>query len=293
MLLFCAGCGAQSQPSGNGGMFSFFKDKRAAKSVTSIHADVGAPLVRQQKFPDTRVSSAPARMPRQLALDGVPPQAALLEEPVPGQTTTAYLIEGSGGRPPLALVNINAGKPHVELWELGAGEKPSFARQRTVRLDPEQDSWSGFLLSGAAHLPGDRLLLAVFYYAPHVKQALFVYDAASDSYTKITNVVPFTNNRQQFFEAQSIGPDAVIVQYYTGRIRISPEVYYNTPSNLRLFSTRYPQGVEVLQLSAADGSIERWAVMDRTLWLDAKDSREPRRPQQLIWSLKLGKMLPP
>ena len=292
-FLFCVGCEAQSEDSGNGGMFTFFKDKRAAKSATAVHADVGAPLVREASFPGMRPTAASARVPRQLALDGVPPQGSLLEQPIAGQTTTAYVTDASHGRAPLALVNINVGRPHIEVWELGPGNKLLFVRKKTVRLDPEQDSWSGFLLAGVAYLADSRLLLAVFYYAPHVKQALFVYDSASDSYTKIANVVPHTDDRQKFFEAQLVAPDAIIVQYYTGHIRLAPEVYYNTPSHLRLFAPRYPQGIELLQLSAADGSVERWAVIDKTLWLEARDTRERHKPKEFIWSLNLGKVLPP
>jgi hypothetical protein len=291
MSSVCAGCGAQSDNVGSGGMFSFFKDKDAAKSATRVHADVGAPLVRQDHFPASRPSVLSAQAPKQLALNGVPPDAAFLDQPIVGQTTSAYIIEEAGGAR-LAFANISGAHAHIELWELNVNEKPLFKRKRTVRLDPEQDSWRSFLLADVVRLPENRLLLSVFYYAPQVKQALFVYDYAADSYTKIANVVPHTDNRQKFFEAQLVAPDAAIVQYYTNRIRLAPEVYYNTPSHLRLFTPRYPQGVEILQLSAADGSLKRWAVIDKTLWLEAADSRDPRKPKDFIWSLNLEKMLP-
>jgi hypothetical protein len=272
-------------------MFSFFKDKDAAKSATRVHADAGAPLVRQDHFSVSQPSVLSAKAPKQLALNGVPPDAAFLDQPIVGQTTSAYVIEDAAGAR-LAFVNISGAHARIELWELTVNEKFLFKRKRTVRLDPEQDSWRSFLLADVARLPENRLLLAVFYYAPQVKQALFVYDYATDSYTKIANVVPHTDNRQKFFAAQLVAPDAMIVQYYTNRIRLAPEVYYNTPSHLRLFTPRYPQGVEVLQLSAADGSVKRWAVIDKTLWLEATDSRDARKPKDFIWSLNLEKMLP-
>ena len=273
-------------------MFSLFKNQDAAKNVTTVHADVGASLLRQTNFPAPRVTAATAACtPRKLALDGVPPQASLLDQPIVGQTTSAYLIESSGGGVPLAFVNINIGRANIELWELSPGEKPAFARQRAVRLDSEQDSWAGYLLNDVACLPGNRWLLAVFYYAPHVKQALFMYDGSSDSYTRITNVVPHARDHQRFFDAQLVAPDATIVQYYTNRIRLAPEVYYTTPSHLRLFTPRYPQGIEIVQLSAADGSVERWTVIDETLWLETKDWRERHQPKDFIWSLNLQRVL--
>lgn len=273
-------------------MFSFFKDKSAAKSTTTVHADVGALLVRQQAFPAKQPTATSAPAPKQLALDGVPPQASLLDRSIAGQTTTAYVIEGSAGHPPLALVNISGAQAHIELWELVAGEKPVFARQRAVRLDSAQDSWSAFLLADVASLPSNRLLVAVFYYAPQVKQALFEYDIAADSFTKIANVTPHnTLDQQKFFAAQLVAPETVIVQYYTSSIRLAPEVYYNTPSHLRLFSPRYPQGLEILQLAAADGGIERWTVIDKMLWIQSRDPRERGKPADFVWSLNLEKVL--
>jgi hypothetical protein len=273
-------------------MFSFFKGKGAAKSPTVIHADVGAPLVRQQSFSAARPTAIPAQTPKQFALDGVPPDAALLEKPIPGQTTAAYVIEGAAGGARLAFVNIGGARAHIELWELTVKEKPLFGKKRAVRLDPEQDSWGAFLISDVALLPDNRVLLAVFYYAPQVKQALFLYDSTTDAYTKISNIVPYADNRQKFFEAQLVAPNAVIVEYYSDRIRLAPDVYYNTPSHLRLFAPRYPQGGEVLRLSADDGSVKRWTVINKTLWLEALDYREAHQPKTLIWSLNLENVLP-
>jgi len=273
-------------------MFSLFKDKRAAQGETRVHPDAGATLARQSSFPSAQRSVPVAPAVQVRALRGVPPKAELLDQPIPGETTSAYLVDGPGGQPPLAVVNISGARAHIEIWELKSAGKPVFARSRPVRLDPEQDSWTSFLLSDVARLPGNRLLLAVFYYAPQVKQALFVYDVAAGSYTKIANVVPYADNRQKFFEAQWVAPDTALVSYYTGRTRIAPEIYYNTPTHLRLFSPRYPQGIELLQLAAADGSVARWSVLDKTLWLESRDTRKPREPKTFAWSLSLENLLP-
>lgn len=274
-------------------MFSFFKDKGAAKSVTSVPAEVGAPLVRQQAFSSKPPTAGAAPAPKRLALDGVPPQASLLEQPIAGQTTTAFLVEGARGHPPLALVNISGAQAHIELWELGTDDKPVFLHKRNVRLDPAQESWNAHLLADVAYLPAGRLLVAVFYYAPQVKQALFLYDIGADSFTRIATVTPYnTIDQEKFFEAQRVAPEAVMVQYFTGSIRLAPEVYYNTPSHLRLFTPQHPQGLDVLQIGAADGGIERWAVIDKTLWIKSRDPRERGRPKDFVWSLNLEKVLP-
>jgi hypothetical protein len=272
-------------------MFEFFGKKNPAASVTSIHAEVDAPLVREKAFPETPSSVAFDPTPKRLALKGVPPQGSLLERPIHGETTTAYIVEGSPKRARLALVTINVGRPHVELWELGATDEFVFASQRTVRLDPNEDSWAGFLLSGVAALPGERLLLAITYYAPHVKHALFVYDMSSGSCTKLSNVVPDIRNPSTLFEAQRVAPETVMVKYHSDRVRLAPEVYYNVPSHLRLYGPHCPEGLELVRLSAADGSVRRFSVVNDTLWLDAWDIRERGNPQALVWSLNLQKVL--
>lgn len=290
VLMVCAGCGAQSGESGGGGMFSFFRNKDSVPTV--VDPTVGAQLVRQSAFPATPPAVIePAVTCAQRAVRGIPPQASLVDEAVPGVTTTAYVIDATSAHPPLALVNISGAAARVELWELSPDTAPTFVRQRSVRLDPEQDQWASFLLADVACMPGGRLLLAVFYYAPQVKQALFLYDIATDSYTKIAGVVPFADNRRQFFDLQFTAPDQALLLYYTAATRIAPEVYYNAPAHLRVFTSQQPHGREVLKLGAADGTVERWAIIDRTVWLQTQDFRERKQPKAFIWSLDLRSLL--
>jgi hypothetical protein len=295
MVLLCTGCGAQTDNAGSDGMFSFFKNKGASKTVTTVHPDVAAPLVPQAKFTTAQPAATLECTPKQLALDGLPPQGKFLAAPVPGQTKTAFVVEGSAGQPRLTFANVErpGGDLRFEVWELGgSASQPTFARQRALQLDPKQASWSIFYLADVACLPGNRFLLAVGYHAPHAKHGLFVYDSASNSSTKLADVQPYADNLDQLFDSQFVAPDAVIVHYFTDTIRLAADVYYNTPSRLRLFAPRYPQGVELLQLSAADGSVRRWSVIDKTLWIDALDYREKHKPKQLYWSLNLEHVLP-
>jgi hypothetical protein len=275
-------------------MFSFFKNKGAGKTATAVHPDVGAPLVPQSNFPATKPPPTVECTPQEQAFDGAPPGGKWADKRISGQTTAAFVVEGSAGQPRLGFVNVRGpgGDLRMQVWELGAGNQPPFTRQRAVRLDPKQDSWTVFFLTSMACLPGNRYLLAINYYDPHVLHALYVYDSTKDSYTKLADVKAYADNLEQFFDAQVVAPDAVIVHYFTGTMRLAADVYYNTPSRLRLFTPRYPQGLELAQLSANDGSVRRWAVIDKTLWLDALDYREKHKPKQLYWSLNLENVLP-
>lgn len=298
MLLLCAGCGEQSEKTGGDGMFSSFVFKnKNAEGASTVAPDVGAPLVREASLPATVPAPIGARRPRELAFDGVPPRGKLLDQAIAGQTTTAFVVD-RGGQAPVALVNINNPQQSLplqsfEVWELSSVDKPDFVRKRTAKLDPAQDSWSGFSLVDAAYLPGDQLLLAVYFFAPHVKQGLFLYDMANDSYSMIDRVWPYpTFDQRQLFEAQIVAPDAVMIQYYSNATRLGPDVYYNAPGHLRLYTIGTPKGIEVLRLSPADGSINAWGVIDGKLWIEAKDTRPRKGPKEFIWSLSLEKVLP-
>jgi hypothetical protein len=177
------------------------------------------------------------------------------------------------------------------MWQVSAHAIPKFIAKKPVRLDAAQDSWGGFLAPSVACLPGNRLLLAVVYYAPQVKEALYVYDIASGEFSALGRIAPNTENYDKFFEVQPVSADTALVLYYTGTKRIAPERYYNELNHLRLYSPRYPQGVELLKLGIDDGNVTRWAVVERTLWLHTTDKRDLHKPVERYWSIDLTKVL--
>jgi len=277
-------------------MFSIFKKKPA--DVSSVHPSVGTALTRATQFPGN-VPAPPllAATCRKVALSGIPPQASVVADAVPGQTTTAFIVEQAGAAP-LAIANVNNPTGRVEIWELEAATL-RFVRQKARRMDPEQDSWVTWLLSDVACLPGKRVLVGLAYYAPQVKQALFIYDVAADAFTRFANVVPDIDDRRQFFATLNVASnvtsraaaEASLVLYNTNQVRTGPEKYYNSFNHLVLFTAKHPDGLEILKLAAADGSIRRWAVIDRTLWLQTTDRRDPRQPADFVWSLDLSNVL--
>jgi hypothetical protein len=290
VLVWCVGCsGSDGNRTDDMGLFS----SRKTNDSTTVNPMVGAQLARASQFPAAAsVPPALGMSCNQFAVDGVPPNATFRTDGTPGQATTAYLVSGAGN-PPLAFVSVGGADLNVEIWELSPGDERKFVRKRDLRLDPEQDKWVGFLLADVACLPQNRVLLAVAYFAPHVKHALFVYDIARNAVRKVADIAPDPRVRDKFFEAQTIAPEAAMVLYYTGATRVGPEVYYNANNHLLLFDARHADGLEVLRLAAADGSVERWHVSDKTLWLQATDKRDPRRATtQFVWSLDLSKVLP-
>ena len=267
-------------------MFSFFKKKPA--DVSSVHPTVGATLTRAAAFPNPIEPPALPVTCRRAAVEGVPPLAKLVDEHIEGQTSYAYIVSNPG-RPTLAAVNVTDKDGVVELWELS--EQLEFVRKRAVRVDPEQSSWITYLFTDAACLPGDRLLLGIYFIAQQVKQALFVYDISNNTFTRLADVARDVDDRERFFTAQPAAANASIVLYNTGQVRTAPEQYYNAFNHLVLFTPQHPTGLEILKLAAADGSVRRWTVIDKTLWLQATDRRDPRKPADFVWSLDLSKVL--
>ena len=293
LALTCSGCEANQSSEREGrGMFGLFGSGKSSRSTTTeVAAEVGAELV--------AASSFPAELPplplgdfgscRKLAIDGVPPTARLVDEPIRGKTTTAYRIDNISGQPPLVLANIRGSDPRIDLWELGDGER--FALQRSLLLESAQPKWVGFLMRDAACLPQQRVLLAVSYTEPEPRDALYVYDIAGKMFTKLGRVDPDSRYLHHFFEVRAIADDSAIAVYFSDVYRLGPERYLNQYNHLRLYSPRYPDGLALLKLGLDNGNIERWAIVGTTLWLDTVDARDARQPKKFMWSLDLSKVL--
>ncbi len=268
-------------------MFSLFKKKKANEAVSTVHAEVGAPLVREATF-----SAAPgipiepvAGSVSTYSVDGVPPNAKLGPKSSEAGASSAFVAAASGSRPALAIVNV-ASDGRTELWELSP--QNAFARQRAAQFDPAQASWTNYFAHDVAVLPGDLLLVGLRYREPRVKEALFLYDAAAGTFQ---NLAPFATSGRFFSVARPSAATALVL-YATNNTRIAPERYYPAPTRVLLFSPRHARGITVLELAPQDGSVDRWTVTGRKLWIESTDNRDLTAPRKLVWSLDLAKLLP-
>lgn len=286
----------QDADSGSAGMFGLFKSKKTARVATTVHAEVGASLVAAAAFPAGAAPAAGAVAGRcdKVAIEGKPPAAQIVAAAVAGQTSSGYRASGLAGQPPLAFANRPGKRPTFELWELGAGQAPSFQQQRPVLLDPAQAQWAGFLLLGLDCLAAGRLLAAVHYNEPEPRDALYLYDPAHNSFQRIGPVEPDTSAGlpYRYYETLTAGPAATLLRYGSMAQRLAAEVYVNQLNHVLLVSARHPQGLELLRLAIDDGNIRRWALQGRTLWLATSDERDARKPVHKVWSLDLSKVLP-
>ena len=273
-------------------MFGLF-GKKTAQSATSVAAEVGAPLQRQQALPaplpPAPVSSFPAC--QQAHLRGNPPAAQWVAEAVAGETRYVFLIPGAGGRAPLAVLDSADAKKHVQVWELSRENPARFLKQRQIALDPAQASWTLAYPVAVACLPAGRAAIAIGYHDPRKQEALYVYDAAANQFARVDVIEPERSMPPPFtsFEVLAASADATLVLYHTGAIRLGADNFAYQTDHIRLFSARYPQGLEIVKLDQGDGNVRAWAMKGTTLWLQSEDKR--KKSLSFIWSLDISKVL--
>ena len=282
-LLLSCGCGTQADESGDG----MFSKKSADSGASTVHTEVGAPLVRESAFPTgtgAPVEPVAASVTR-FSVDGIPPDATLLPQSSEAGASAAFVAAATDTHPALAFVNVSsAGR--TELWELSA--KNTFARKRTAQFDAAQSSWTNYFVHDVAVLPGNLVLIGLRYREPRVKEGLFLYDTSADTFR---NLAPFATSGR-FFSVARPSANTALVVYATNNTRISPEQYYPAPTRVLLFSPRHPRGIAVLELAPKDGSVDRWTLNGRKLWIESTDNRERTAAHRFVWSLDLGKLLP-
>jgi hypothetical protein len=287
-MIICAKDGSAQE--GDSNMFGLF----GSKKVTSIVApEVGAVLQRQtalpSKMPPAPVSNVPAC---ELAhIRGELPAPQWVADEVIGETRRVFRIPAAAGNPPLAILAGSEAKKQVQVWELSNDKVPRFVKQRQASLDPEQSTWVMSWPVAVSCLPAHQLALAVGFHAPRKRDGLFTYNPGSNQFRRISLIEPERSNGPPFtpFEILAASPDATLVLYHTDGIRISADNFAYQFDHVLLFSSRFPNGLEVLKLAVDDGNVWAWAMAGKTLWLQSRDKR--KKTQDFIWSLDLGKVL--
>lgn len=274
------------------GMFGLF-GKKATKTATTVAAEVGATLQAQsalpKEFPPQPVLSFPAC---DLAFfRGDPPAVQWAKEEELGETRRAYRVPASAGAPAVAFVRSHGQQRQVQVWELSAGSNPAFVKQRQVTLEPAQKDWLAAFPQQVTCLPAGRAAVAIGYEDPLPRDALYIYNTAANTFRPLGRIEPDTSAGPPFvpFETLNASPDAVLLAFHTGEIRLGPSRYVYQHDHIVLFTPRYPDGLEIVKLGIDDGNLNGWRMHGSTLWLQTIDKR--KTPREFIWSLDLQKVL--
>ena len=268
-------------------IFGLFKRRHA----TTVHAAVGAELVRERALPDAFAPPVEPAWPAvcKVSIDGPPPAGVLAGQCAGQPPAEAFVVPAAAGRPPLAIVNTYEMPRRCTLWELDA-QAARFVRERPLAFDAKQSAWLMFSAASVLALPDDQVLIHLCARQPRVADLLFVHDGAAPRL--VAGIEPDASSGPPFgyVESLQVAPDAVLVLYRTGNERIGPQRYVNHHDHVLLFSPRHRDGVEILTLGIDDGAIRAWGMAGRTLWLEASDDRG-EAPRGSVWSLDLRRLL--
>jgi len=116
-------------------VFGFFR-KKPRPAPTRVHPDLGAKLEPAPPFDPPEPSEAGRA--RKVRIEGVPPDARLVDDPLAQTPHAGFVLPAEEGRPAIGFLN-RPEPPAFGVWELEAdGARPS--RGRTApQLHPDQD----------------------------------------------------------------------------------------------------------------------------------------------------------
>ncbi len=272
-------------------MFSWFGGGKDTRFATVIPPEVGFALQRGRDFPSgtPAVPPGPGRCSR-TALEGTLPAARFTSSVIPGQSASAFRIDGVPGQPPLVIANTLVAPKRFEIWEMDPAAT-RFIRRREIVMPAEAGDWIARRIADAACLPAGRLFLAVVYVGARDERVGLRYDTASNALVRLGPLAHRVGDFDAYLDTRPAGRDAVVLRYDSDPVRLAPERDANGRSHFLLFSPRHPDGLEVLTWGLDDGAVGRWNVVDGTLWLELVNPRATGAPVVDVRSLELSKLL--
>ena len=271
-------------------MFSLFGKK---KDVTQ---DVIHPLLKTElqkiefmpKEPGIEVTSKDCVKRR---LEGSLPNAYLVDVEVYEALDSAFLVKTQGDEG-VAFVN-NRQSLGVELYRVNNTntEKVELEDKVDINLDVKQSEWLSHVVTAAACLTQNQLALAISYWNPRHKHAIYIYDVVSNVFTKLADVETGIPNIERVFEVKRISQDATLLVYYTDKKRKAAEIYHNYYHHIVFFDGANKDGLELIKLGIDTGNVVDWKVIDKKLFLKTMDNRDPKSPRVGYWSLDLSQLI--
>jgi hypothetical protein len=271
-------------------MFSFFT-KKDITTPTTIHSAIGHQLVELSSYSkaDTANGDSNTSSCQKVKVQGQPPRTL---SPADNSTETyeaGFIVESELGD--IALIN-NPDEFRFDLWSLASDDKLALDQKiLTKPLSPEADNWVNYSVANVACLPNNKLLLAVNYYDPRPKIALYLYDLSDKTFTFFAHAEANAQDLYKYFEQKSLSNTESMIVYYSDTKRKSAEIYHNYYNHIVLFNDQFPEGIELVKLGIDNGNIIDWQLNHNKLQLHTRDNREHKSPHIRYLSLDISKML--
>lgn len=268
-------------------MFSFFSKNKTMATV--VHASVGAELTKLSSYPSHAKQAQPdSQKAIKVKVQGEAPITLSKNHGYMEISQSAFVSHSAS---PIALIN-NPKSARFDVWELDSIQSLKPVKKVTTNeLSEESKSWINYSVVDMACLPKQQLLVAVNYYDPRSKIALYLYDVPNKHFSIYSEADTNAQNLDKYFEQKDLESGESIIMYYSDTKRKSAEIYHNYFNNIVLFSDNFPQGIEILKLSIDDGNIEDWQVTDKKLLLHTVDNRDHKDPKTYFWSLDLSNLM--
>jgi hypothetical protein len=272
-------------------VFSFFKKKDKSVPITIAPA-VGATLKEEVEFPKVDASVATRMQCKKMRTEGKLPDVRFYGDKTYDTNRLAFVVSGLTDGRSIAVIN-DPDNHCFNFWQLDPESFTPVKIIETGKLDPRQENWFINWAVSASCLPNDQLLITVHYRNPHPRDRLYLFDMASMNIKWSAQVENRTWGDDFYYsEYKILSEDAALVLYYTDQRRKRAEFYHNYLNHIMLFSSDYPDGIEVLKLSIDIGNILKWGVVGKTLYMHTIDTRpDPKPTRHGFWSLDLSNVL--
>jgi hypothetical protein len=265
--------------------------------ATIVHPALGAALVGHDVWPGDLVAADAAVAAVQV--DGDPaPGRPVADARAPQAPRDVFVAPAGLGLPGLALVNVRDPRARIQLWELDAptpADGVAFARRVELAFPPGRGG-VGWQVRQLVPLPRLQCAVALCHDDDPRTAWVAVLDLASRRLRElgVAEPDPFTDGpggRSIHVAALQAGPDAVLVRWHSGRLRLGRWGDVALEDRVVLFTPRERDGLAVLALALDDGNIRSWGLRGTTLWLHTIDGRLRPTPREHVWSLALDAVL--
>ncbi len=275
-------------------MLEIFKRLRSGRAAgpTTVAAALAAELVGQAAMPEDLRAESVLAAPHQT--DGDPAPGRPVVAVAPASPRDVFLVPGGLGLPAIALVNLRDPEPRIEGWTLDSSaptDGSTFAQRRDLRW-PTRLASGGWQVAQAVPLPRLQCLLVLRQEADPRTALVAVMTLADGRLRELGRAEPDPFEPDPVHVAAlRASPDATIVRWHEGRVRLGRWGDVAAIGRVMLFTPLERDGLEVLRLSLDDGNIRGWGMAGSTLWLQAIDGRLHPLPRVCCWTLDLSRAL--
>ena len=192
---------------------------------TIVHASLDVKLTKLTSYPESSVLAEHIIAScTKVKIQGAPPFALSKEDGYIETSQSAFLWDSASM--PLALIN-NQEESRFDVWELESINSLKPVRKvSTNPLSSLSKNWISYSVVDVACVPEQRLLVAVNYYDPRPKIALYLYDTSNQNFRPFSEADKNALDLDKYFEQKDLNSGESIIIYYSQTKRKSAMLWF-------------------------------------------------------------------